>query len=496
MSGGGKDSREVKSELVPPPRRRWLQIGIRSVATGMGVVIVGVVCSVKPVDNTPYFTTRYYESTRSQFTTEAKNYQPFTGPLRAGFGRAKLSPSVGAAQDAPEQGRFRTMPLAGYGNRNGRPAEGTHDDLWVKVVALEVSTQRVVMVSADALIMPREIAETAVAELKSKYSLHREQIYLSATHTHCGPGGWGGGVVAEAFAGGFQPGVRTWFAQQIVAGVAEALTNLSPASIGSGHFNAPGFVRNRLIGEKGRVDDEFNFVVLRNSNGVSAVLGVYGAHATVLSGRVMQFSADYPGYWQRKVEERTGGLAMFLAGGVGSHGPVAKGGNFDGAQRMGEALAEAVLKRLADVKLDSETTLGVLGLELQLPEAQVRITDGWRLRPAITRQLMPVSDRTFLQTVRLGDTLWFSTPCDFSGELALDLKAMVERRGLHAVVTSFNGDYIGYVVPLHYYHYPGYEPRIMSFYGPYVSVYLMDWMRRMAALVGDEATAAPTLQSK
>ncbi len=128
----------------------------------------------------------------------------------------------------------------------------------------------------------------------------------------------------------------------------------------------------------------------------------------------------------------------------------------------------------------SETALGVFGLEVKLPEAQVRITDSWRLRPAITRRLMPVSDHTFIQLMRLGDTLWFSTPCDFSGELALDLKGMVERRGLRAIVTSFNGDYVGYVVPLQYYHLSGYEPRLMSFYGPYVSVFLTDLMRRMA----------------
>ncbi|MBI3852290.1 MAG: neutral/alkaline non-lysosomal ceramidase N-terminal domain-containing protein [Verrucomicrobia bacterium] len=481
---------EVKPEVRSRPRRRWLKWSVRVVVVGVGLIIVGVVCSVKPVDHTPYFTTHYYESTRSKFTEQARGYQLARGPLRAGFGRAKLSPSVGAQQDAPEQGKFRSVPLAGYGDRSGRPAEGTHDDLWAKAVALEVGTQRVVIVSADALIMPREIAEAATTQLKSKYSLRREQIYFSATHTHCGPGGWGEGVVSEAFVGGFQPGVRTWFAQQIVAAVDEAMTNLSTATIGSGRFNAPGFVHNRLVGDKGRVDDEFVFTVIRNANGGSAVMGVFGAHATVLSGRVMQFSADYPGYWQRKVEEQTHGLAMFLAGGVGSHGPDAKGGGFEGAQRMGEALAEEVLKRLTDVKVFPDTSLGIFGLELQLPEAQVRLTDGWRLRPAITRRLMPVSDHTFIQTVRLGDTLWFSTPCDFSGELALDLKGMMERHGLHAVVTSFNGDYIGYVVPLQYYHYPGYEPRLMSFYGPYVSVYLMDWMRRMAGVASDERPAA------
>ena len=51
---------QEKPEVRSRPRRRWLKWGIRIVVAGVGLVILGVVCSVKPVDNTPYFTTHYY----------------------------------------------------------------------------------------------------------------------------------------------------------------------------------------------------------------------------------------------------------------------------------------------------------------------------------------------------------------------------------------------------------------------------------------------------
>ena len=76
---------------------------------------------------------------------------------------------------------------------------------------------------------------------------------------------------------------------------------------------------------------------------------------------------------------------------------------------------------------------------------------------------------------------WISTPCDFSGELALGIKDYARRNGLQAVVTSFNGDYIGYVIPSRYYHLDGYEPRLMSFFGPDTPEYLSDLIRRMLA---------------
>src|SRR5439155_26363396 len=190
------------------------------------------------------------------------------------------------------------------------------------------------------------VADRAAGRLGHELGLRREQLYLSATHTHSSLGGWGEGAVGEAFAGKFQPGARTWFAGCIVAAVHEAIADLKPASFGHGSFAAPEFVRNRLVGQLGRVDPEFSYAVLKQTNGRLAVLGSYAAHATVLSGSVMEFRAEFPGYWQRAVEEKTGGLAVFLAGSVGSHGPAPGGSGFKGAERMGQALAKALLERL------------------------------------------------------------------------------------------------------------------------------------------------------
>jgi hypothetical protein len=57
---------------------------------------------------------------------------------------------------------------------------------------------------------------------------------------------------------------------------------------------------------------------------------------------------------------------------------------------------------------------------------------------------------------------------------------MLRVRGFAGIVTSFNGDYVGYVIPSRYYHLNGYEPRIMSFYGPYVPDYLDELARTIS----------------
>lgn len=147
---------------------------------------------------------------------------------------------------------------------------------------------------------------------------------------------------------------------------------------------------------------------------------------------------------------------------------------------MGQALAQSLLDQLPKTPLTNSITFGTLGLNLSMPPLNVRVTDGLRLRPWLAQKLMPVKKQTFIQAFRLDDSVWISTPCDFSGELALGIKDLLKVRGRHAVVTSFNGDYIGYVICPKYYHMDGYEPRTMSFFGPNVPDYFDEFIRKMA----------------
>lgn len=466
--------------------KRFRSIALR-IGIGLAVLLVaGFFVSLDRVDYRPYLRQPYYLETNARFRSTVATNEVTRGELHAGFGRALLTPTINAPADEPQKGAFSSLPLAGYGARRGRPAAGVHDDLFVKAVAFQVGTRVGVMVGADALIIPAEVTDAVMQRVQTELRLTREQIYLSATHTHCSLGGWGEGLVAEAFSGEFQPGSRVWFADRIVTAVREALADLKPASLGQGRFAAPEFIRNRLVGDLGRVDPEFSWLLLKQTGGRTIVLGSYGAHATVLGSGMMEFSADYPGCWQRAVEAATGGAAVFLAGGVGSHSPVSGGKGVAGAERMGLALARRLLDQLADTPVTNWVSFGTVGLDVTLPPLNVRVSDGLRLRPWLARQLLPVRPQSYLQAFRFDEVVWVSTPCDFSGELALGIKDFMRARGRNAVITSFNGDYIGYVIPARYYHLDGYEPRVMSFFGPNVPDYLDEFIRAMALHVVEE----------
>ena len=139
-----------------------------------------------------------------------------------------------------------------------------------------------------------------------------------------------------------------------------------------------------------------------------------------------------------------------------------------------------MLEQLPYTQLTNFVTFDILGLHVSMPPLHARVSDAIRLRPWLAARLLPPADPTFLQAFRLDDSIWISTPCDFSGELALSIKDYLRPRGFSAVITSFNGEYIGYVIPARYYHLDGYEPRLMSFFGPAVPDYFDELIRALA----------------
>ncbi len=462
--------------------RRGLRWVFRILAALVVLIGVAVVALVSPVDDRPYLRTAYHSNTvvRLNAALASLPTAPERQVVKAGWARVKLTPTMGTAADVPAKGEFRWVPLAGFGARRGAPAEGVHDDVWVKALALESGGRRVVFVGIDALIVPREVSEAVAVELGRSPGLRREELYLGATHTHSSVGGWGEGVVAEAFAGDFQPGVRTWMTHCLVEAVRGALAGMGSAEVAVGSFRAPGQVRNRLVGEAGRVDDEFSLLVVKKAEGGTAVLGAFAAHATVLGSGNRQFSGDYPGHWAAEVEKATGGMAVFIAGGVGSHSPqTGAGTDFERVAGLGSRLALETVGRVSQMKFQSQVELAVAGIEVDLPPLNPRVSDDIRIRPWAAEKLLPVRPTSFLQGVRIGDTVWVSTPCDFSGELALVLKEHAQSRGRRLTVTSFNGDYIGYVIPTKYYHLGGYEPQTMSFHGPATADYFEELIRRL-----------------
>jgi hypothetical protein len=432
------------------------------------------------VDHTPYFKKAYYEITRSRLDSAMQILSPSKGALNVGFARINITPIIGAERDDPTSGTFKVVPLAGYGSREGRPATGVHDSLFVKVIALKVDEQLVVFVGSDLLIMPPEITITLNKQLKN---IKREQLFLSATHTHSSLGAWASGWVGSQFAGEENPSVRQWLTIKIKTAILSAIEDLQPARMATANFSAPEYVRNRLVGKLGRVNPEFTFVVFQQLTGKKCVLGAYAAHATTISASNMLFSAGYPGYWQNKLEKSVAHMAVFSAGTVGSHGPVGKGKDFERARYIGESLADSIIHHLPNLSYREIVPFSYVSCKVRLPEFHVRISMERHLCTALSRQLLPLGEDVWIQGLKISDLVWITSPCDFSGEYALDIKNNLRKRGYKSVISSFNGDYVGYVIPRKYYYLDKYESFTMAWFGPNLGDYFVDIIRRVSGAV-------------
>ena len=124
---------------------------------------------------------------------------------------------------------------------------------------------------------------------------------------------------------------------------------------------------------------------------------------------------------------------------------------------------------------DSVISMTRITSELEIPKLQAfYITDQLRVSPFISKKLMADMGPIYLQGLKLNNLIWLAMPYELSGEYGIDLKNALELEGYTSALTSFNGQYLGYIVPQKYYYFDSYEPRLMGWYGPSMGDYLME----------------------
>lgn len=459
---------------------------MKKLITGAGIFIVAIAliyffCTER-IDSTPYFESAYFKNSCSRADSIGKILIPSYDSLFAGFAKVSITPGLNSEEDNTTEGKFRQVPLAGYGDRKGKPATGIHDSIFVKAVALKSGNHTMIFVSADLLIMPPNITDS-VNKILNKNGIKRDQLFFSATHSHSSLGGWGSGYIGELFAGKENKNLEKWLVFRITEAVNMAIADLHPARAATGSFAAGNYTRNRLIGEAGTKNDDFSYIYIEQPGRRKAIIGSFSAHATTLGDENMEVSADYPGYWERSTEKTTGGIAIFCAGSVGSQSPVAEGSGFEKSKFIGEALADSLNSYLKNAKLKDKVLISGISLKMSLPGYNMRITTKINLSSFLSRKLMPPPENVYLQIARIGDMIWITTPADFSGEYALQIKNALAAKGFRANITSFNGNYVGYIIPGKYFYMNEYESKLMGWFGPNMGEYTVDLIGRLVKII-------------
>ena len=445
------------------------------------LILLFFVCT-DPVVQASYLNSDYYKTSSARIDSLKKSSVILNDSIQAGFARVSITPVLNSQEDNVAEGRFSKVPLAGFGARKGKPATGVHDSIFIKAVALKSGSRTLIRVAADLLIMPPNIIDS-VTYLLAQKGIRRDQLYFSATHTHSSLGAWGPGFIGGQFAGDENKNIERWLVQQISKAVTLSLKDLLPAKIGTGSFNAAPYTRNRVVGDAGTKNDDFSYIEVEQIGHKKAILGSFSAHSTTMGSGNMEISADYPGYWVRKMEKTSFDFALFFAGSVGSQSPSGEGKGFDRPKMIGESLADSLINHLPSCDVMGKAEFTTMSVRLQLPEYHMRVTTKLNLSTFLSKKLMPLPQNAYLQAVRIGKMVWISAPCDFSGEYALQIKQALAAKGFNANVTSFNGSYVGYIVPGRYFYLDEYEPKLMGWFGPTMGDYTMDLIHQMTEIV-------------
>jgi hypothetical protein len=304
-----------------------------------------------------------------------------TGISPAAESNTSWKAGVAAITITPE----KPMWLSGYASRT-KPAEGTLSDLRAKALVLEdPAGKRALVITMDLVGIAREFSRRLCEELKTKYGLPREAIFLSVSHTHSGPV-ISGNLAAMYSLDAEQDRLVKEYTEELrpkLLGLVDAaMANLAPADIsqGCGHVT---FATNRRTNPEGKVpqlreqgrlkgpvDHDVPVLAVRAKDGkLHAMLFGYACHATVLSG--YQWSADYPGFAQSALEQsHLGATALFFAGCGGDQNPLPRR-SATMAENYGKELARGVSDVLKAPMAAITGTLGLSYAEINLPFAEL-----------------------------------------------------------------------------------------------------------------------------
>ncbi|HNR02650.1 MAG TPA: neutral/alkaline non-lysosomal ceramidase N-terminal domain-containing protein [Anaerolineaceae bacterium] len=229
--------------------------------------------------------------------------------LQAGVARQIISPPKG-------------IYLIGYGDRT-KGNIGVHDDLTATALVLSDGQETVAIMALDLLAINEFIVD------RIRRQLEPVAVLLCCSHTHSGP---------ITFADEKSPRRNREYidllVERVCAAVNLAKQQLVPARLQFARGKADVGINRREkmadghfeIGRnpRGARDDSLQVVNIfeeREGGHRLATLVNYACHGTVLGPDNLLVSADWIGAMRREVENRLGGLAMFLQGAAANINP-------------------------------------------------------------------------------------------------------------------------------------------------------------------------------
>lgn len=338
------------------------------------------------------------------------------------------------------------LPVSG-GIGPGSPTNQKLDDLWVRAMVLEKGDTRVAIVGSDFLGFPKVLGDRVREQVKG---IPAENIIIGVTHTHSAPDMYGFPDEEGNF--GIDLKYVDWVCKQIADAINEALDNLQPASLKIAtdeaqeriafNYYAPKLYDPRCSVVQAIGKDEKTIVTLVN----------YAIHPEVLGSDQGICSPDMIGPFYRRIEEKAGGMAIFMNG--------AQGGmvtadvrdpetdehiqTWEECQRIGNLLADESLRIVKGAPVQESPRLECYAREFSFPIDSELLKMILNVSPLEYKGDGENSISTQVNLVNLGNAQILTIPGEALPNIGYYLKRKMH--GEHNLLFGLTNDGFGYIL--------------------------------------------------
>lgn len=316
------------------------------------------------------------------------------GQWRAGYAEAIITPPLGTHMVEPQ----------------AQKAEGVHDELFLKVIAVSDGIEQIVMASYDLLGMDLQFAANIRQVASKATGLPVTNLMLSCTHAHNVP-------MTVSLGGEDEKRNQKWEAELMEitsTTIQKALEQLQRVKISAGKAEVQVAYNRRLMmfnrarmlpNPYGPVVREVDILNFGFANMADALLFSYPAHPVAVHSGSLEFTADFPAFAVNAIKNKLNQEVnpIYFQGCAGDVNVDPLRGGYEGAEKVGQKLGKATLRALnaaVDVRLEG---IKVSNRKLHLPYRSIEPEVADKLLQRVTEGLKAVRERE-TDSIQIMDT--------------------------------------------------------------------------------------------
>ena len=363
----------------------------------------------------------------------------FAQTFRAGAAFRKITPE-------------KLIPISGGMGTPVLPT-GMKGDLFVRALVLEKGDTRVAIVNIDNLGWPAYLGDRSRKLIKE---VKPENVLIGVTHTHSAPDAYA--FPDEKGNHGADLAYLEWCVKQVADAVNEAVSKLEPASVKTAVGEAKGKIAYNYYAPA-LYDPRMGVIQTiattgKNQGKPIATLVNYATHPEILGTDRKTISPDLCGPLYERIEEKGGGMALFMnsaqGGMVTADTRLENGGeanDWNECIRIGTLMADEALRIIAPAPVQQNPGLYCAAKEIEFPvesKAMQYVLLNSPLVDETTKKGDPTKVKTRLNLLNIGQAQVITIP----GEALPNIGFYVKRhmKTDQPFLFGLTNDAFGYII--------------------------------------------------